>query len=535
MERELFLDGNWVTGVDLPGPNAWVQLQLSGGAAPLEIDRIDVDGSVKSPSDEPEIWACTVSGSDDGAGWEELGHMEGMARPSGDVRPSIRFTAPSRHRFYRVAFSDPRAVSWRVDEVSLFRGGHPVRIGGPHQFSSAWKSAGAGEEWVYVDLGAACTFDRVRLYWIRRAVAGSLQISADAVNWKSVAALADDVKLAPPAQARYVRVLMQKPAAPEGYILSEIEVFGKGGPVPQANPGPQPSDSRFELAGGAWRVERDSLVKADGLALSKPGFADSNWVVATVPGTVLVSYLNAGAIQDPNFSDNQNMVSDSFFQADFWYRNEFSAPPAFSGKRVWLNFDGINWKADVFLNGEKLGRIDGAFIRGRFDVTSKLLAGRKNALAVRILKTANPGSVKEKTFQSTGKNGGALGADNPTFHASVGWDWIPTIHGRETGIWNRVYLEATGPVTLENPFVNPTLPLPDTTRATVAISVTVNNHSATPVSGTLRGRFGDQSFDLPVTLDASQSKLVKQTLQLANPKLWWPAGYGQPNLYDVNL
>jgi len=84
------------------------------------------------------------------------------------------------------------------------------------------------------------------------------------------------------------------------------------------------------------------------------------------------------------------MVSDSFFQADFWYRNEFSAPPAFSGKRVWLNFDGINWKADVFLNGEKLGRIDGAFIRGRFDVTAKLLAGRTNALAVRILKTATP-------------------------------------------------------------------------------------------------------------------------------------------------
>jgi hypothetical protein len=539
-EREFILDGNWVTGIDLPGPNAWVQLELAGGASPLEVDRIDIDGSVKSPSGEPEIWACTVSGSNDGAGWEELGHLEGMARPSGDVRPSIRFAAPTRHRFYRVAFSDPRAVSWRVMEVSLFRGGHPLRIGGPHQFTSAWKSAGAGEEWVYVDLGASCTFDRVRLYWIRRAVEGSLQVSSDAVNWKSIAALpasgrADDLKLAPPAQARYVRVLMQKPAAPEGYILSEIEVFGKGGPVPQANPGPQPSDTRLELAGGAWRVERDSLVKADGLALSKPGFADSDWVVATVPGTVLVSYLNAGAIPDPNFSDNQLMVSDSFFQADFWYRNEFSPPPAFSGKRVWLNFDGINWKADVFLNGEKLGRIEGGFMRGRFDVTAKLLAGRKNALAVRILKTANPGSMREKTFQTTGKNGGALGADNPTFHASVGWDWIPEIRGRETGIWNRVYLDATGPVTLENPFVNSTLPLPDTTRATVAISVTVDNHSATPVSGTLRGRFGDQSFDLPVTLEASQAKLVKQTLQLTNPKLWWPAGYGQPNLYDVNL
>jgi len=112
------------------------------------------------------------------------------------------------------------------------------------------------------------------------------------------------------------------------------------------------SDSRLELAGGGWRVERDSLVKADGLALSKPGFADSTGWWPPSPAPVLVSYLNAGAIPDPNFSDNQLMVSDSFFQADFWYRNEFSAPPAFSGKRVWLNFDGINWKADVFLKAK---------------------------------------------------------------------------------------------------------------------------------------------------------------------------------------
>src|ERR1035438_4205133 len=260
------------------------------------------------------------------------------------------------HAVFPVTFSDPRARSWRVTEVSLFRVANSVPIGGPHRFSSAWKSAGAAEEWVYVDLGASCTFDRVTLSWIRRAAEASLQVSGDAVNWKSVAALpaagsTDDLKLAPPAQARYVRVLMRKPAAPDGYILSELEVFGKGGPLPQAKPGPSPTATRLELSGGAWRVERDSLVRADGVALSKPGFDASNWVVATVPGTVLTSYLNAGAIPDPNFSDNQAMVSDTFFQADFWYRNEFSAPPAFSGKKIWLDFDGINWKAEVFQIG----------------------------------------------------------------------------------------------------------------------------------------------------------------------------------------
>ena len=111
-------------------------------------------------------------------------------------------------------------------------------------------------------------------------------------------------------------------------------------------------------------------------------------MIATVPGTVLTSFLNTGAVPDPNYGDNQNLISDSFFCADFWYRDEFVAPATFAGRRVWLNFDGINWKADVYLNGEKLGRIEGAFIRGRFDVTGKLRPGQRNALAVGIEKNA---------------------------------------------------------------------------------------------------------------------------------------------------
>ncbi len=83
-------------------------------------------------------------------------------------------------------------------------------------------SAGSGEEWVYVDLGASCTFDRVKLYWIRRAAEGSVQASDDAVRWQTLAPLpsaagaVDEIRLPEPAQARYVRLLMTKPASPEG-------------------------------------------------------------------------------------------------------------------------------------------------------------------------------------------------------------------------------------------------------------------------------------------------------------------------------
>jgi len=211
-----------------------------------------------------------------------------------------------------------------------------------------------------------------------------------------------------------------------------------------------------------------------------------------------------------------------------------------SGHRAWLNLDGINWKADVFLNGEKLGRIEGGFMRGRFDVTGKLAAG-KNALAVRVEKNATPGSVKQKTFESTGKNGGALGLDNPTYHASIGWDWIPTIRGRNTGIWDAAYLTFTGPVTIEDPFISTALPLPGTSRADVSIEVDLVNHEAKPVTATLHGKFGDVEFSRRVTLEGSartHAKLEPSNtpgLRLQNPKLWWPVGYGEPYLYDVQL
>jgi hypothetical protein len=535
-EREYLFDGNWVTNIILNGKIVWVQVELAGGAAPLEIDRVDLDGLVRG-NPEPEVWAMAVSGSDDGKTWTELGHTGGMSRPTGEIHPSVKFASASHSRFVRVTLSDPRARQFVVNEINLFRNGKPVQIAGPHNFSSSWMGAGKGDEWVYVDLGAPCTFDRVVLSWVRRASEGAVEVSDDANTWTSLAPLpetgtTDDLKVN--GRGRYVRVLMNKPATPEGYILSELEVFGKGGPVPQPAAAPMPTATRLDLAGGGWKIQRDSLVKADGATLSRPGFPATSWMIATVPGTALVSYLNDGAIPDPNFGTNQDLISDSFFQADFWYRNEFTLPPFFAGKNVALNFEGVNWKAEVYLNGEKLGRIEGGFIRGLYDVTSKLHAG-KNALAVRIVQNAHPGSIKQRTYQSTDKNGGVLGADNPTYHASIGWDWIPTIRGRDDGLWGKVFLTASGPVTVEDPFVHATLPLPDTSRADVAIELTLRNHSTAPISGTLHGRFGDQAFDMPVTIPASQDKAVKHNLIVLSPKLWWPAGYGQPNLYDVSL
>lgn len=555
-QREVLFDGNWVSAVELqgqggvlppePGSEAWIQVEFAGGVLPPAIDGLDIVGRVRAEGDGPENWTCTLSGSRDGQKWNQLGQASGMTRAGGDFFAALIFKDNPRCCFYRVEFSDPRALTWSIGELTFRCRGRQVPAGGPFDFASAWKSAGQGLEWVYVDLGTNSDIDRVVLHWLKRAVEGSLQVSADADTWQSVLPLpaagnTDDLQL-PLTRARYIRVLMTRPLSPQGYMLSELEVYGRGGLVamPRAVPAPD-ADAGLDLAGGPWRLQRDSLVQADGRTLSRPGFRDGGWLAATVPGTVLTSYVNAGALPDPNFADNQLLISDSFFHADFWYRREFSSPADKNGRLLWLNFDGINWKAEIFLNGKELGRIEGAFTRKRFEISGLLRSGRDNALAVRIIKNAHPGRVKEKTLRTPGENGGLLGADNPTFHASIGWDWIPTIRGRNTGLWNRVYLTRSGAVTVEDPWLRSELPLPAASSALLRIGARLRNNTSIRTAGTVQGRLGDISFKQAVTvpargiMDVTFDPAAYPQLKIANPRLWWPNGYGEPALHDVEI
>ena len=548
-EREVFLDGNVTSSVDVSGDNPWVEFDLDGSGDPPELDRIDLYLRKLYGPLPASGWTYIVSGSDDHVTWRELGRSTGTAWPNmrfpgPSFMQSIAFTAPSRSHSYRVQLSAPGIAKWGVAELVLFDKDQEVRVAGPNRFTSAWMSAASGEEWVYVDLGAICTFDRIVMAWIQRAAEGSIQVSNDAKDWQTLQPLstADDIHLAQPARGRYVRVLMTKPAAPDSnYILSEFEVYGRGGPLPSASKAPAvQNDGTLNLAGGNWRLQRASLVPGTGEQISTSGFADKDWMIATVPGTILTSYLNDGAIANPDFGDNQYLISDSFFCADFWYRNEFQAPALDnSHQHTWLDFDGINWKAEIYLNGHSVGHIDGGYMRGRFDVTALLHPRAMNALAVRIIRNANPGSTKDKAGETV--NGGALGRDNPTYHASAGWDWISTIRGRNTGIWSNVSFRTSGPVTMEGPLGSTTLPLPDTSHADINIEATLRNLEDHPVSGILRAHFGDIAVETSVTLDASSTKTVALTpstqpaLHIANPKLWWPVGYGDPNLYPVTI
>jgi beta-galactosidase/beta-glucuronidase len=604
-EREWLLDDNSLTSVSIPGTDIWLQLQLSQGGDVPAITRISLNGSLAYNDKKPGGWQFTCLGSNDGIKWDELGKGKGnslpgeerpnpfarfftppasakgsankkpanpfagfMSGPYGNdstaPRPSFTFNfrmpakerlinqsfelkKPVRYHFYKVSLSAPCAENWSFGDFDFYNNDNKLKMAPSHDFKSAWMSAGSGQEWVYVDLGSSSSFDNIKLYWINKAIKGVIQVSDDAKSWSDIIALpgksdqVDDIKLKTEARGRYVRILMTESATGKNYILSELEVFGKGGLVTEPKLNPEENNGKLYLSGGNWKIQRSSEVKSGGEEISKPGYSNNDWVVATVPGTALVSYWNAGALPNPNFGDNQLMISESFFNSDFWYREEFKVPSDFRADRIFLNFDGINWKAEIFLNGENIGRIDGAFIRGKFDVTDHIKPGQTNSIAVLVKKNDNIGVIKEATATYHDKNGGILGADNPTYHASIGWDWIPTIRGRNIGIWNDVFLNVTGPVSIEDQLITTDLKLPDTTAADINFKVTLENHKSEAVSGTLTGKYGDINFEEEVSLEPSSSKVVKinpsnhPSLHIINPKLWWPKGYGEPNLYNVEL
>ncbi len=151
-QREWFFDDNSATTVDVKGPDAWVQVELAGGDAPFQVDRIDVEARSGGS------WTAIVSGSEDGQNWTELGRADGKNRRGEQYIPSftpVKLNAISRARLYRVTFSGSSGQQWRVGGLEFFLQDKAVRPGGPHSFTSAWKPAGSGEEWVYVDLGRA--------------------------------------------------------------------------------------------------------------------------------------------------------------------------------------------------------------------------------------------------------------------------------------------------------------------------------------------------------------------------------------------
>jgi hypothetical protein len=308
------------------------------------------------------------------------------------------------------------------------------------------------------------------------------------------------------------------------------------------------ADLRTELVGsnpwkieGGWKlIAEPDLKKASGEALSKPGVATKDWMDATVPGTVLTTMIDRGVYPDSDYGLNNLAIPERLSRQNYWYRVAFKAPPQAHGQRLTLTFEGVNYAAEVWLNGKKLGGMTGAFIRGKFDVTSLLEAG-ENVLAVKVCPPPHPGIAQEESIKAgPGENGGMQMLDGPTFGATEGWDWIPSIRDRNTGIWQDVTLTATGAVEVGDLNVITTLPKPDRSEADVEIEAPLNNTSGAAVEGELTASFDNVKVTKHVNLAPGETVVRLEPadfaqLKVQNPRLWWPNGYGEPTLHTLKV
>lgn len=290
-----------------------------------------------------------------------------------------------------------------------------------------------------------------------------------------------------------------------------------------------------------WRLAVAAEVAGAPSAVATPGYDDARWYRAVVPGTVLTTLIARGVYPDPDVGLNNLAIPEKLSRQDYWYRTEFRVPAELASGGQTLTFNGVNYAAEVWLNGHRLGELRGAFVRGAFDVTGILRYEGPNALAVRVVPPPHPGLPHEQSVAAgPGDNGGNLAIDGPTFIAAEGWDWIPAIRDRNTGLWQDVELHGHGAVALGDPQVVTHLPLPRTDAADVDIRVSLVNREAQDRVSTLEARIGPVVVRKSLVLHPGTTEVLLSSgdypaLHFIRPRLWWPNGYGDPALYDLDL
>jgi exo-1,4-beta-D-glucosaminidase len=291
----------------------------------------------------------------------------------------------------------------------------------------------------------------------------------------------------------------------------------------------------LELLHG-WEIQSSCEVKAMGGKVSQPGFATAGWHKTSVPNTVVGTLVDDKTYPEPmvgtnlknfpgmnysnaSFFSNQDMPEGSPFRCAWWWRNEFDLPAALAKKHVSIQFPGVNYRANVWFNGDKIADaqdVAGTYRIFEFDLTKLAKPGAKNVIALEITAPA-----KED-----------LG---------ITWvDWNPTPGDKDLGIWKEVTITAHGPVAIRNPFVKSQLNS-EFTAADLTMSADLRNDSARAIKGVFSADVGGKAIKQPVELAAGETKNLHfdaarfAALKFANPKLWWPYTIGTPYLYKAQF
>ncbi len=265
-----------------------------------------------------------------------------------------------------------------------------------------------------------------------------------------------------------------------------------------------------------WYLCSAEKVGQTGDLISRADFDLNGWYPTNVPATVLAALLKNDVYQNPFFGKNlENIPTDQFKHA-WWYRKEFDLP---ASENVRLIFEGINYRANIWINGHQIASADtlfGSFRMFDFDIT-RLIDPKSNILAAEVF-PPQPGDF------------------------TIGFvDWNPRPPDANMGIWREVKLRTTGAVSLYHPFVQSKVNLETLDVASLTISADLINHSDREVSGVVNGEIENIKFSQPFSLAPYEKKQVSfspaqvEALKIQNPRLWWPNNLGEPNLYPLKL
>jgi exo-1,4-beta-D-glucosaminidase len=284
---------------------------------------------------------------------------------------------------------------------------------------------------------------------------------------------------------------------------------------------PQPAQTlTYEMAlKDGWLIRSAADVEADGSVVSAPGLDLAGWYSAAVPTTVFAALRGNGEYPDVFVGKNLEAVPRERFAGPWWYRTEFDLPDEKNIASTRLGFDGINYRADIWLNGQRIAsqeQVFGSFRTFEFDVTSIVKAGR-NVLAVEVF-PPQPGDF------------------------TIGFvDWNPSPPDQNMGLWRPVTLRLSGRVSLAHPFVTSKVNLETLEEADLTVSVDVVNHTDQAVSGKLEAEIENLLLRRDLVLNPGETRTVIfdsgqfPELRMQNPRLWWPHNLGEANLYSLSL
>ena len=274
--------------------------------------------------------------------------------------------------------------------------------------------------------------------------------------------------------------------------------------------------------------------------ISAPSNNLSGWQPAVVPGTVLTTQLANKEIPDPFYGMNNKLIPDIYdagkSKYTYWFVNDFVEQSAVGDEQAWLYFRGVNYSCDVYLNGKKVNAAThkGMFLSQTYNITSLLQTGN-NRLAVIVYPPDEVGNP------NGGQGGDGTIAKNVAHQYVAGWDWIQPIRDRNTGIWDKVFIQKTKAVRVKNVHVvtdvpGIRMPKADQSPAIIKVSSELENATNAAITGKLFYILGGDTVSKIATIPAGATLLVSlPDYTMRNPKLWWPNGYGEQNLYTIHV